>query len=360
MAVDTLERGAATETKLLLISADSHVTEDPGLWQARLPAHLRDRAPKFRAFTAAERATFHPGGWDGHERLKEMAQDGVSAEIFYGGSASRFLSLEDAEVQEAGCRVYNDWLMEFCAADPTRLLGIPQISLYNVDHAIAELERCKRGGMVGSAIWLVPPDDLPFSSLHYDRYWAASQELDMPVTVHLGTGFGSNKDRESARGPERYRRNVNVKILEFENALFDFIFYGILEKYPRLKLVLSEPEIGWAPFVLQMWDYHYHRFRESDPLPISMAPSEYFRRQVYVTFINDHAGTRHFPEWGVDNCMWSSDYPHHPSQWPHSRALVEQQLGHVPAADLKKIVAENAIKVYGLTLPEPIQAGPGS
>ncbi len=322
------------------------------MWQERLPTELRDRAPKFRARTADEEATFHPGGWDGHERLKEMTQDGVSAEILYAGSGSRFLSLVDSEVQEAGCRVYNDWLMEFCSADPTRLIGIPQISLYNIDHAIAELERCKRGGMVGSAIWLVPPSELPFSSSHYDRYWAASQELDMPVTVHLGTGFGSNQNRDVSRGPERYRRNVNVKILDFENALFDFIFYGILEKYPRLKLVLSEPEVGWAPFVLQMWDYHYHRFQQSDPLPISHPPSYYFDRQVYVTFINDHAGTRHFPEWGVDNCMWSSDYPHHPTKWPHSRQLVEEQLGHVPADDLRKILSENAIEVYGLTRPQ--------
>jgi predicted TIM-barrel fold metal-dependent hydrolase len=344
----------SSQTKRLLISSDSHVTEDPNLWQERLPAHLRDQAPKFPKRTPEEAAKFHPGGWDPHERVKEMDQDGVSAELFYGGFGSRFLGIKDAEMQEAGCRVYNDWLMEFCSVAPDRLIGIPQIALYNIDHAVAELERCKKGGMVGSSIWLTPDPVLPFSSSHYEPFWAASQDLEMPVTVHLGTGFGYNLNREYRGGVQRYRENVNHKILQFEDALFDFIFFGVLDRHPRLKLVLAEPEIGWAPFVLQMWDYHFERFHKSDPLPINNPPSFYFNRQVSVTFINDNAGTRNLTWWGVDNCMWSSDYPHPPSPWPHSRDLVEKQLGNLPEEDQKKILSENVIKVYGLKRPQPV------
>jgi len=337
-----------------MISADSHVTEDPSLWSQRLPAHLRDRAPAFPARTPEEAAKLHPGGWDPHERLKEMSQDGVSAELFYGGYGSKFLGVEDVEVQQAGCRIYNDWLMEFCSIDPERLLGIGQISLYDPVNAVAELERCKKGGLVGSAIWLSPPADLPFSAAQNETFWAASQDLEMPVAVHLGTGLSYGRDREAHRGMQRYRDNVNLKLLQFEDALFEFIFSGILQRYPHLKLVLAEPEIGWAPFVLQMWDYHFERFRKSDPLGLTDLPSAYFNRQVYVTFINDNAGTRNLSWWGVDNCMWSNDFPHPPSPWPHSRELVQEQLGYLPEADRKKILSENAIKVYGLKRPQPV------
>jgi predicted TIM-barrel fold metal-dependent hydrolase len=342
------------QTQLLLISSDSHVTEDPGLWADRMPAHLLDRAPAFPRRTAEEEAKFRPGGWDPQARLTEMTQDGVSAELFYGGFGSRFLGLADAEVQEAGCRIYNDWLMEFCSVAPDRLIGIPQIALYDIERAVAELERCKKGGMVGSAVWLVPPAELPFSSPHYEKFWAASEDLEMPVTVHLGTGFGYNVNRAARGGMQRYRENVNLKILQFEDALFEFIFSGILDRHPRLKLVLAEPEIGWAPFILQMWDYHYDRFHKSDPLPIDNPPSFYFNRQVYVTFINDNAGTRNLTWWGVNNCMWSSDYPHPPSPWPHSRDLIQKQLGNLPVADQRKILSENVINVYGLKRPQAV------
>jgi predicted TIM-barrel fold metal-dependent hydrolase len=349
----TLER-PSTETKLLLISADSHVTEPPTLWQERLPVGLRERAPKFAPRTFEEESKFHKGGWIGSERLKEMDQDGVSAEVFYGGLGGRFLALDEADLQEAGSRVYNDWLAEYCSADPTRLIGIPQIALYNIDWAIGELERCKKMGLVGSSVWLSPHPDLPFHSPHYEKFWAASQELEMPVTVHLGTGFGYNKDRSAKHGIEHYRQNVNIKILQFENALFDVLFSGALERYPRLKFVLAEPEIGWAPFVLQMWDYHYERFHKVDPIPITEKPSFYFDRQVYVSFINDPAGVKHLDTWGEKNAMWSSDFPHPPSKWPHSRELVQQQLGHLPEQRLKRILSENVIECYGLKRPKSV------
>src|SRR5205823_6191452 len=108
-------------------------------------------------------------------------------------------------------------------------------------------------------------------------------------------------------------------------------FYGILDRYPGLRLVIVESEIGWMPFYVQQLDYYFHRYQVSIPAPIDMEPSEYFARQVYATFFNDAVGGHNFAYWGTDNCMWSSDYPHPNSTWPNSRQVIERDLGQLPA-----------------------------
>ena len=161
----------------LLISADSHVMEPGDLWATRLPNALRADAPTFPD-TGSDRSK--PGGWDPSERLKEMAVDGVSTEVLYATRGMTLFRIEDVPLQEACVSAFNDWLIEYCAVSPDRLFGIGLISLYDIDHAIAELERCRNAGLRGAMIWQNPPEDLPFSSDHYDRFWAAAQDLRMP------------------------------------------------------------------------------------------------------------------------------------------------------------------------------------
>ena len=232
----------------LLISSDSHVMEPGDLWATRLPKGLRNQAPTFPD-TVSDQAK--PGGWDPKERLKEMAVDGVSLEVLYATRGMTLFRIEDVPLQEACVRAFNDWLIEYCAASPDRLFGIGLISLYDVDHAVAELERCRNAGLRGAMIWQNPPEDLPFSSDRYDPFWAAAQDLRMPVSLHILTGHGYMQRRRG--GTEHYRASVNLKIAEVMNSLFDIIFYQALDRFPNLKIVLVENEIGWIPFALQQW-----------------------------------------------------------------------------------------------------------
>ena len=88
-------------------------------------------------------------------------------------------------IEEACARVYNDWITEYCQAAPDRLIGLGMLSMYNVDHAIREMERCKESGLRGTIMWQVPPPELPFMSDHYERFWGAAQEMAMPVNLHI-------------------------------------------------------------------------------------------------------------------------------------------------------------------------------
>ena len=115
-----------------------------------------------------------------------MAADGVSAEVLYPTHGLKCLSFDDHELEAACCQVYNDWLIDYCSAAPERLIGIAMLSMHDIDGAVKELERCRKAGMRGSVIWQVPPPELPFSSSHYDKFWATSQDSgDSGQLAHL-------------------------------------------------------------------------------------------------------------------------------------------------------------------------------
>ena len=133
----------------LLISADSHIIEDPHFWENRLPAAFKDQAPVFPEREVGGLFQAHAGGWDPHERVKEMAVDGVSGEVLYPSFAMNLFGLQDAALQEACFRVYNDWILEYCSVAPDRLYGVSCIPTYDIDHGVAELERCRKAGLPG-------------------------------------------------------------------------------------------------------------------------------------------------------------------------------------------------------------------
>jgi predicted TIM-barrel fold metal-dependent hydrolase len=348
---------AIAETDIL-ISGDSHVIEPPDILRERVPAGFRDSAPQFPSLKVGEGFQSQPGGSDPGERIKEMATDGVSAEVLYPTHLLGHFGMDDAKLQQACFRAYNDWLIDYIGTAPDRLVGIAAISVYDIDVAVAELERCAKAGMKGSIIWQAPHPDLPFRSEHYERFWSASEDLGLPVSLHILTGHGYHKDKAffQIRGVENYRGSVNLKLGEIADAFFELIFYGVLERHPRLKIVSVENEVGWMAFMFQQWDYYYRRFRKVNPLPISKDPSEYFQAQMYGTFFRDTVGGHNLEWWGQDNCMWSNDYPHQNSTWPQSKRYIQATLGHLPADIKRKLLRTNAERLYGLEIREAAAA----
>jgi uncharacterized protein len=333
----------------ILISADSHVVEPTDLWTTRLRSDLRDRIP-----VPKPRVQYYPGATDPADRIGQMRRDGVSMEVLYPTFGLSHFHIEDAELQENVFRVYNDWIIEYCAALPQdRIIGQPSISLYDIDHAIAELKRCREAGLKGATVWHVPHPDLPFTSDHYDRFWAAAQEMEVPIAMHILTGFDYSTSERRFEGLERYRTTVESKLSDAIHTLFDLIFYGVLERYPQLNVVFAENEIGWVPWVIQQWDFYVKRFEKINPAPIKLLPSEYFARQMHFTFFNDHVGTRNFEHgWGVDNCMWSNDFPHGNSTWPNSRDVINRDVSKVDSDTRSKVLGGNAARLYQVPVPD--------
>ena len=330
-----------------LISADSHVMESPDLWEKWLPSTFREQAPKY----GKESETIfqaHPGARDPAARVTEMAEDGVSAEVLYPSLMMDQFGLRDAPLQESCFRVYNDWIIEYCAFDSSRLFGLAAISAYNIENAIVELQRCKNAGLRGIMLWLVPPAELSFATGHYDRLWAAAQEAAMPVSLHIHTGMPYPPDQ--VRLPRvasvLTKAYVNQKIHYVSDALADLVMFGALERFPRLKIVFVENELSWIPFYLAQYDKYCERPSVEYGLPL--LPSEYFRRQVYTTFFNDVPGGWILDHWGEDNCMWSNDFPHPNSTWPNSRTVIARDLGSLSEDKRRKLLSGNVRSLYGI------------
>ena len=351
---NTQPSNTADGSREVLISADSHVMEAADFMEKRLPDNLRSRAPRFPEERIGERHQAHAGGRDRNERVGEMEIDGLSAEVLYPSYPMKLYSLgrQDADLQEACFRAYNDWLVEYCQAAPDRLIGIGMISAYDIESAVLETQRCKQLGMGGVMIWQCPPEELPFASSYYDPFWQVAEELRMPVSIHSLTGIGEGARRFPGRsvdreGVDRYRGR-NYSQLDVANTLFEIIFSGALHRFPQLRVVLVENEIGWIPFTLQGWDRSVEKFAANTTLSIDRPPSEYFNRQVYATFFNDDVGGKMLSWWGKDNFMWSNDYPHPNSTWPHSKEAIGRTLGHLNDEDREKVLTSNVARLYDI------------
>jgi predicted TIM-barrel fold metal-dependent hydrolase len=336
----------------VLVSADSHVIELPSVWEGILP-------PEFfgKSLDHWER------GIDPSRRGDEMRQDGVAAEVLYPTLGLKLFAIEDVEQHEEGCRAYNNWLIEYCNMDPDRLIGIAAIPCYRPEVAVAELRRCRAAGMRGAMVWQAPHPDLPFTSFHYDPIWKVAEELDMPINVHILTGFNYTsrptwnlgRSQEVGEGDDgrlrrisHYQGSVNEKLACTISQLFSFLFSGVFERFPGLKLVIVENECSWLPFLVDQWDYYYHRFLDVDPTDMAKPPSEYINDQVRVTFFRDPWVGRFLERWGEKVFMWSNDFPHGNSTWPKSREYTSNQLAGIDPAIQEMVLRKNCIDLYSL------------
>lgn len=289
-----------------------------------------------------------------------MASDGVDAEFLYGGGP---LSSTDPEFCAATYRAYNDWLAEFCSHSPDKFIGIAYIPTWDVDLAIAEIKHAREKGLRGivvSAFPTQPPEQAggtahngqssiivtwPSSNQSYwgpefERFWATCIELDMPVHMHLCAQLQPTGDAP----PSGFLSNLSVAKLNMGRPIADAIFEGHFQRFPEAKLVSVESGIGWAGFLLELMDRNWERHRYHQNSPLTEPPSFYFRRNVKSTFIHDPVAIRERDLIGVETIMWSSDYPHMDTTFPHSLELIEEHLGGIPEEDKRKIVYENAAK----------------
>src|SRR5579885_3093638 len=156
-------------------------------------------------------------------------------------------------------------MIDFCSYAPDRLWGQAFIPLWDMDYAVGELERTVKAGLKGATIWMVPPTDLPFESKHYDPFWAAMQDIDLPVSMHINTGFGPyGRQRDSHRGSfvEAVAFTCGGHKSIAMRALTEMICSGVFDRFPKLKVVIAELEVGWIPFWLEDMDRRFIKNRK--------------------------------------------------------------------------------------------------
>jgi predicted TIM-barrel fold metal-dependent hydrolase len=373
-------------TSLRVISADSHVVEPDGLWVQRLDRKFRDRAPRVvenngRPSLVApgidpfplggvtshgrtgEDMAWHmtrgyeavrPSAWDPVERLKDQDVDGVSAELLYSSLGMPLFACPDAELQRACFSVYNDWIAEFCTQAPDRLVGVALISLEEIAAAVRELERARKKGLKGVMIAGAAPRERPYSRKYYDPFWQAASDLGLPVSLHVTTSPNGDSPSKIAIGEasvvDADAPGSWVTALYFflptdvQHSLFNLVIGQVFARFPKLKIVSAENDTGWLPHFIYRLDHACERYGS---FGLKEKPSDYLKRQLWATFLDDRIGAVTYGIFGENNYMWGSDFPHSDCTWPNSREVIAKDFAGVPEHVTRKIVCENAARLYG-------------
>jgi predicted TIM-barrel fold metal-dependent hydrolase len=379
-----------------VIDSDMHIIEPVDLWQRYIDPGFRGVAPIGTANSASDLNLIHPDGrlW-GRDPLRAMAtgrapgQNSKQVEERYRPHADRGYSNEvqleamdvegidvaviypsrglhalgepdmDPTLAAAVARAYNDWLFDFCQADPQRLLGAGMISVFNIDDAVAESRRAvKELGF--SSVFLRPNmvHNRPWHDPYYEPLWDELEDLGVPLGFHeaiftglpqVGWQFGQNF----------MLRHTFCHPVEQMLCVASFAGAGIFEHHPNLKVAFLEGNCSWLPFFLWRLDEHWEQQGDVWAPELKMAPSEYFMRQGYASVEADEEPVKYAIDWMPNkNLVFSTDYPHGDSKYPHAvdRFLrlgdsdKEQKLG-VSDEDKRRILWDNCAELYGIKEP---------
>jgi len=362
-----------------VFDSDMHIMEPPDLWERYIVPEFRSVAPHGRTsenvrdlglifpnITPGARRTAgtpHRGrnydknqtlyrdhakrGWTAVVQLEAMDTEGIDVAVLFPTRALGILTYpnQDARFAAALARAYNDWLHDFCQADPNRLLGAGMISVYDINDAVDEAHRVVdefgfrsvflRSNIINGQAWHAP---------YYEPLWHALEELNLPLGFHEASGSRSRQAGEQFE-PNFGLRRVYAQPFEQMMGLGHFLGGGILERHPKLRVAFLEANCSWLPWLLWRLDEGYEREGDIFMPELKMPPSDYFKRQCFISVEPDEGPARYtIEEFGCGQLVFSTDYPHGDSKYPHA---VECFLTlNLSEDDKRKILWDNCARFY--------------
>jgi predicted TIM-barrel fold metal-dependent hydrolase len=382
-----------TETsKIVTVDADGHVLEPRDVWQRYLEPTLRERAIRIERdadgvevllvdgrahlglrgrlgalggigmdsadlMTVGQRSYEDgcpPGGYDPAARLRVMDEEKIDVALLYPTIGIAWEGLvRDPQLATAYTRAYNRWIVDFCSADRRRLVPIAHICLMDPAGAVEEVRRARRDGCAG--VYL-SPDPVSRGGRQFDDrelapFWAAVQELDMPVAFHvvarsdsLLTPWYTNRDEAIGQVVFAFA----FLALDVMAAFTSMMTRGMFETYPQLRLAVLETGSNWITAWLDRLDHKFEVMRTFSPL--SLLPSEYFKRQCVISAEPDESMTAQIVEHlGAEYVIWASDYPHLDASF-NVVGQIRERISGLPEDAQRKVLGENALRFYGLDL----------
>lgn len=356
-----------------IITSDSHAGGSHRAYREYLEPEFRD---EFDAWRGEYRNPYKDLGdqrrlrnWDDDLRNSQLEEDGIVGEVVFPNTVPPFFpsfvlfakppTAEEYRLRHAGVRAHNRWLKDFCDRFPERRAGIGQIFLNDVDDAIRDVHWIRENGLRGGILLPnIAPDVKWVKPLYdpvYDPLWATLQDLEVPINVHGGTG-----NPDYGRYPVSMLLFIEEVPFYSQRPLVQLILSGVFERFPRLKMVITESGCAWVPPLLERMDSVVRGIRETGATGeirygadqiLPRDPSDYFRQNVWmgVSFPNAaDARARH--DIGIDKFMWGSDYPHDEGTHPHSREHLRAHFSDVPEAEMRRILAGNAAEIYDFDL----------
>ncbi|MFN8025613.1 MAG: amidohydrolase family protein [Acidimicrobiia bacterium] len=380
-----------------IVDADTHLTEPHDLWTSRAPKGFEGRVPQVREVDGAPMWTIEGnvmGGASGasvigpdgtktygvefmglgidevspaasqvEPRLAVMDAMGIHAQIVYpnavGFGGQRFANVEDPQLKLMCATIFNDAMAEIQEESGQRMFPMGLLPWWDIDASVKEIERIKGLGLRGVNTNADPHNDgLPdLGEKHWDPVWEACADLGLPVNFHIGASqtssswFGSmpwpsfDPERKLALG------SLMVMISNFR-TLGNLLLSGVFERHPTLNVVSVESGLGWIPFLIEGLDYEVSETAPHIGEILSMKPSEYFKRQVYVCYWFEKESMRGALDFvGADRVLFETDFPHPTCLYPDSLERAVEPLADLPAETRRKILGGNAARLYDIPLP---------
>jgi predicted TIM-barrel fold metal-dependent hydrolase len=363
-----------------IVSVDDHVIEHPQVWQDRLPAKYKERGPRIEhtdegkdiwiydgvphpsiglnAVAGKDRKDYgldptsydgmRPGCYRTADRIADMDIDGVHAQLcfpsFPGFAGGTFFRAPDKELARACVSAWNDWMIdEWCAAAPGRQIPLALVPFWDIEATVAEAARViAKGARTISFTEMPHALGLPsFHTNHWDPFLAVCNEANVPLSLHFGSGGAPSVAPEAP-----FTTAIALFGLNSQMTMIDLVNTRLFERFPNLKVAMSEGGIGWMPYLLERADYTWERHRFYTGMLDAQKPSDIFRDHIFGCFIADEAGLANIDRIGEDNIMFEGDYPHSDSNWPHSRKMLAESLANVPDDIARKIAEDNARRLY--------------
>jgi predicted TIM-barrel fold metal-dependent hydrolase len=362
-----------TSERYTIISADTHAGGSHEEYREYLDPDLREEFDAWRGryknpWKDLRDTDLKVRNWDDDRRDRDQLSEGVVGEVLFPNTVPPFYpgfvlfagppKPEEYPLRRAGIRAHNRWLVDFCARRPLQRAGVGQIFLNDIDDAIADATWIKEQGLRGGVLLpTVAPDVTwlkPLYDPEYDRLWAALQDLDIPVNLHGGTGFPNYG---------RYAAAPLIMIAEVGfyglRAFVHMLLGGVFERFPRLKFVITENGASSIPPLVEQLDGIIEgvrrgaigelRYTEENQLPRSA--TEYVQQNVWLgASFPAPADVEARHAFGPDRFMWGSDYPHDEGTAPFTREHLRQVMSHLDVAEKRRILGENAAKLYGFDL----------
>jgi uncharacterized protein len=395
MTSDATETTEDLTNGLKVHDVDAHVLEPPDLWTSRMSTKWGDEVPHIKRIDeqdtwyagdvrigaaiggqaqAGWHAPYpdapyryeeaHPAAWQSDARLAWMDENGIYSQVLYPNTiafhTARLLTM-DAQMRLEIFQAYNDFLSDFCAADPNRLIALANLPWWDLDQSVAELERCHALGHKGLNFgWQFEKTGLPpLRSGYWDPVLKRAEEMGWPVNFHTAFNESFVEDQglaAKAQGMSTIDLTKGSAEAFLANArcISELILGRICERYPTLNFVSVESGVGYIPFLLDSLDWQWTSLSTHLDHPDMLLPSEYFKRQIYATFWFDpHVGLA--AELYPDNLMFETDFPHSTSLYPTPntmakgpRETINDNLAALPHELVSKLLQDNAAAVYSI------------
>jgi predicted TIM-barrel fold metal-dependent hydrolase len=290
-----------------------------------------------------------PGGSDPVARLADMDREGIDVAMLYPTLGLYFWAVTAPDAATALARAYNDWLAQYCAANPRRLHGAAMVPWQSIDAAIAELRRA-HDELGFRAVFLRPNPCLGRTIVHpgHEPFWAAAEELGVTIGIHEGSSNTIETLGNRRKPFNPFLLHAVSHAFEQMLACAQLIGLGVMEHHPDLRFAFLEAGGGWAPYWLWRLDEQVDGFGDFCP-EMKLRPSEYFARQCWISFeIDEPSLPALAPLIGTERILWGSDYPHHDSTFPGAVDKLRATIAPLPEAAQERVLGANALDCYRL------------